>query len=116
MTVGTTRWDATVSSANRFTSSTRRGTSETRTSVNVRGDRATTWGLFRVTFPVGSSGTCHPLRAPRCHLNCHTGCWEWNVLGSGASLVYFGDVWRDEVNICIYTDTHTGLPGAFPSS
>lgn len=34
MTVSITRWDATVSSASRFTSSIRRETSETLTSVN----------------------------------------------------------------------------------
>lgn len=37
-TASTTRWDAAVTSASRFTSSTRRETCETPTSVNVRGE------------------------------------------------------------------------------
>ena len=43
MTVSTTRWGAIVSSANRFTTSTPRETSEILVSVNVR-RRRSRWG------------------------------------------------------------------------
>lgn len=113
MIVSIIRWDVIVSSVNRFIFSIRRGIFEIRIFVNVCGDRVTTWGFFQVIFRVGSFGICYFFRVSCCYLNCYTGCWEWNVFGSGVLLVYFGDVWRDEVNICIYIDTYIGLFGVF---
>ena len=111
MTVSTTQWGATVSSANRFTTSTRRETSEILASVNVRGRGG---DLFGSPFSLNSQVVTILFSGLRSSLILAPiqDAGRGTQLVIQPSLVYFCDIWRDEGNIGISADTHVVLPDA----